>query len=338
MAGSGLLFEGGQVNNASIAAAIASLDASVSALQAGGGFPGGLPLLNVALDSVAALDGNDNIFLQGYDGSDVAQGTYEFDADGKAYIGLTLETQGHVGVGTAPDYDHIYSATGYYGINNYLAPTDAAALNTAYSNATVAGLYTLFDPSGLDGVFAGDILGEYVFLGNDSVAATQNIDGGLIGGNWYVSWGADGKTIKNVDGLQMFAEAWGGAQVTQAEARLLGASFYVRTRDAGTAVTNMYATQVTAVVGAGTTVDNLWGIKVFDVSGGTRSRAIETGTGIVQFGDSVIIGSNAAPADGDLAAGQMAIWFDDTDGAAKFMVKAKQADGTVKTGSFNVQT
>lgn len=42
---------------------------------------------------------------------------------------------------------------------------------------------------------------------------------------------------------------------------------------------------------------------------------------------------NAAPADADLAAGEMAVWFDSTNGAAKLMVKAKQADGTVKTGS-----
>lgn len=43
--------------------------------------------------------------------------------------------------------------------------------------------------------------------------------------------------------------------------------------------------------------------------------------------------ANAAPADASLAAGQMALWFDSTNGASKLMIKAKQADGTVKTGS-----
>jgi hypothetical protein len=43
---------------------------------------------------------------------------------------------------------------------------------------------------------------------------------------------------------------------------------------------------------------------------------------------------NTAPADGDLAANEMAIWFDPTNGASKLMVKAKQADGTVKTASL----
>lgn len=42
---------------------------------------------------------------------------------------------------------------------------------------------------------------------------------------------------------------------------------------------------------------------------------------------------NAAPADGDLDASELALWFDDTNGSAKLMVKAKQADGTVVTGN-----
>jgi hypothetical protein len=43
---------------------------------------------------------------------------------------------------------------------------------------------------------------------------------------------------------------------------------------------------------------------------------------------------HSAPADGSVSAGQMFIWFDQTNGAAKLMVKAKQADGTVRTGSL----
>jgi hypothetical protein len=43
---------------------------------------------------------------------------------------------------------------------------------------------------------------------------------------------------------------------------------------------------------------------------------------------------NAAPADADIDANQMFIWFDPTNGASKFKIKAKQADGTVKTGEI----
>lgn len=40
----------------------------------------------------------------------------------------------------------------------------------------------------------------------------------------------------------------------------------------------------------------------------------------------------AAPADADIATGEMALWFDSTNGAAKLKIKAKQADGTVRVG------
>jgi hypothetical protein len=39
-----------------------------------------------------------------------------------------------------------------------------------------------------------------------------------------------------------------------------------------------------------------------------------------------------APADGDLTSGEVALYFDSTNGAAKLKIKAKQADGTVRTG------
>lgn len=46
-----------------------------------------------------------------------------------------------------------------------------------------------------------------------------------------------------------------------------------------------------------------------------------------------ITSKTAAPAATDLSANEAAIWFDSTNGAAKLMIKAKQADGTVKTGA-----
>lgn len=49
----------------------------------------------------------------------------------------------------------------------------------------------------------------------------------------------------------------------------------------------------------------------------------------INKGGYIVIAQHAAPADGDLAAGDCAIWFDQTDGAAKLMIKAKSANGTV---------
>jgi hypothetical protein len=47
----------------------------------------------------------------------------------------------------------------------------------------------------------------------------------------------------------------------------------------------------------------------------------------------LITAVNAAPADSELNAGEMAIWFDSTNGASKLMVKAKSANGTVVVGN-----
>lgn len=41
---------------------------------------------------------------------------------------------------------------------------------------------------------------------------------------------------------------------------------------------------------------------------------------------------NSAPADGDIGTSELAIWFDNTSGAAKIKFKAKDSGGTVRTG------
>ena len=45
---------------------------------------------------------------------------------------------------------------------------------------------------------------------------------------------------------------------------------------------------------------------------------------------------NSAPADASISASEAKYWFDDTNGSASFNVKAKQADGTVVTGSISL--
>lgn len=45
-----------------------------------------------------------------------------------------------------------------------------------------------------------------------------------------------------------------------------------------------------------------------------------------------VITNHAAPADGELVAGELALWFDQTNGAAKLKLKGKSANGTVVVG------
>jgi len=49
-------------------------------------------------------------------------------------------------------------------------------------------------------------------------------------------------------------------------------------------------------------------------------------------GGAVKIGQVTAPADGDLNSGEMALWFDPTEGSAKLMIKAKDESGNVVEG------
>jgi hypothetical protein len=61
--------------------------------------------------------------------------------------------------------------------------------------------------------------------------------------------------------------------------------------------------------------------------------AADSGAGISpKWG--VISWRNTAPADSDLFPGGCALWYDPTNGASKLMVKAQQADGTVKTAAI----
>jgi hypothetical protein len=47
----------------------------------------------------------------------------------------------------------------------------------------------------------------------------------------------------------------------------------------------------------------------------------------------IFTGANSAPATNDIAAGQAFVWFDSTPGAAKLMIRAKNAIGALVTGS-----
>jgi hypothetical protein len=65
-------------------------------------------------------------------------------------------------------------------------------------------------------------------------------------------------------------------------------------------------------------------VKITDGSGGPGLGSLRlTWIGVNQ---------HTAPADADLATGEMAIWFDQTSGAAKLKIKAKDSGGTVRTG------
>lgn len=73
------------------------------------------------------------------------------------------------------------------------------------------------------------------------------------------------------------------------------------------------------------------GIQVDDMGTATGSYAILAQGGKSVFVDTLLLGKKTAPADGDIANSQVAFWLDDTPGATKLKIKAKDSGGTVRT-------
>jgi len=72
-------------------------------------------------------------------------------------------------------------------------------------------------------------------------------------------------------------------------------------------------------------------------SGGAIQLVADNGTTRLFYTDAtmgILTSVHAAPADGSLNAGECALWFDQTNGASKLMVKGKSANGTVVTAAI----
>jgi hypothetical protein len=87
------------------------------------------------------------------------------------------------------------------------------------------------------------------------------------------------------------------------------------------------ATSALRVKAAVALIASGWLIQGEDVTA-TRFGGVKGG------GELAMQGVTSAPADAALVAGEVALWFDSTNGAAKLMVKGKQNDGTVKTAAI----
>lgn len=172
--------------------------------------------------------------------------------------------------------------------------------------------------------------------------STVSFNGGTITGPVKIDMGTDAVqlTIEPIDGANENT-----VEIQTADGPAI-ASIYVEDDDAtihvdGGSGTGGASLQATA---DGGTVLATGPTHSVSLDGATASSKISAGTGatpsefVVNPLGYLLIATNVAPADNALVANQMAIWFDPTNGAAKLMIKAKQADGTVKTGSVNVTT
>jgi hypothetical protein len=87
-------------------------------------------------------------------------------------------------------------------------------------------------------------------------------------------------------------------------------------------------------------------LAVYDDSGAELSAsgtgflyAITNASALFQISAALAVnflGFVTAPADGALSATSCSLWLDATPGATKLMIKAKDSNGTVRTGSVNL--
>lgn len=142
-------------------------------------------------------------------------------------------------------------------------------------------------------------------------------------------WGSAGGHITNVYGLHVLN--LGNAITTNAY------GVYI---DAQSGATNNYA--IYSAGGASVLLAGAAGVTPLTLQAAATPTAdilkfqdsTPTVIGRIDKNGTIITKRNAAPADADLATNELALWFDPTAGAAKLMVKAKNASGTVVTGSL----
>jgi hypothetical protein len=142
--------------------------------------------------------------------------------------------------------------------------------------------------------------------------------------------------------VDVFQSDLGGGRVDALiEARGEGTgNAFVRLRN-GTGDSNAHvgSDQITLDSNSNTPTDVL--VDVTSVWWGTLLTILADHTQVgapMKFSFPPTLQNHSAPSDGSLAAGDCALWFDQTDGTAALNVKAKQANGTVKTATIPVIT
>lgn len=169
-----------------------------------------------------------------------------------------------------------------------------------------------------------------LIIGGDGIAYTENTLLSIQQPNGSEIFGV------TVFGVSFLSTTTGGLTVTTTNDNIVPATIY----GGSSFFQNTASLQVNMGCRGGTPGASTAGIVVRwkEATGGTGDLIRLTGASdVLQHRYNAagywITSKNAAPADADLLAGECSFWFDKTNGAAKLMVKGKQADGTVRTAS-----
>lgn len=217
---------------------------------------------------------------------------------------LTNAVDGPPGVGTEIVAKHLNNLEAKVGIDNSAVPTSLDYLLKNVASIEPGHKHSkLWATDGSAEAVSVDAAGS-VGIGMTNPLTTLHLKGPNTVGNTYNTLTIEQGNIANKFFLTTAKE---------------DGNFHLRQQYLGDVNDYVTVAYDTGKVGIGTTSPG----KKLDVNGYIR------GTGIFNT-------LNSAPADDDLAAGECACWFDKTNGAPAVMFKAKQADGTVKTGSISL--
>jgi hypothetical protein len=185
--------------------------------------------------------------------------------------------------------------------------------------ATTQSMFTLYDTNGTTK--------RYEFtLGKYTGVVPHEIQSNDVAAQSLLVKAASGQTAEILTVLKD-GNATGALSVTASG--LIAARF-------GSSLTNagLTANNAVSITNSGTAAHSLYITRASAQTGDQISLRDNAGVLQSRFNkDSIFMTKvTTAPADADLVSGEVAIYFDSTNGAAKLKIKAKQADGTVRTG------
>ena len=315
----------------------------------------------IAVDSNAIA-----LTLKGTSGQSVNLEEYRSSAD--ALLGFR-DAHGRIGIGSEAVTERASDeGSNIYGEHDLISAVHTFTTSDTYGEQIGAYVSaTLHDTTG-SGVAASSYL--YGVLGNAIIAAGSTASPDYLYGLSYAAYNYSALDLEQIIALAVTPGAYGTGNTTTmlgVEVQLQPAG---STANVGTGVGVQIETPYRPGGATFDTLYGLL-VQSHAASGGTLARAILTEGGTVEFQSGnagaiglilkaaasptadrlqvmdsdgatiplrinkngyMLVANTSAPADAELSAGQMALWFDSTNGAAKLKVKAKQANGAVVAG------
>jgi len=262
------------------------------------------------------------------------------DFSAGVYTEKNLRVDGHAAFGNAATLDYLHPLLNSTSPISGVISIDETLTDTLVDD--IGGLLVVVSAVPNASNYQGSYYGAWFVV---DVPSSSHATGIVDAFGQLASVAFRGADIGTMEGVQGNTQNLGAGTVVRATGGefkvIMNGAGSIGTADAVAAIVNIYDDVApgtitdanglhvyTPNVGGASVLTTAHGVRVDDQTAATTNYAIRTGLGGLLFG------SKAALADAAIAASQFSLWLDDTNGAAKLMIKAKQADGTVKTAAI----